>query len=118
VGGDTIQNGAHLYGYPVWRKIGLKDRRTLRLGKDRLLKRLADLPPIDIKGRNSANVLKAVAADGFMHQPGSFSGSVSAVILDSLQKRAGAIAHARNGKPNGLHKVISFDVTRHVRRLR
>jgi hypothetical protein len=108
VGGDAIQNRTHLYSNAVWRKIGLKDRRTLRLGKDRLLKRLADLPPIDIKGRNSANVLKAVAADGFMHQAGSFSGSVGAVVLDSLQKRAGAITHTRNGKMNGLHEVISF----------
>ena len=62
VGGDAIQNRAHLYGNPVCRKIALKDRCTLRRGKDRLLKRPADLPPIDIKGRNSATVLKPVAA--------------------------------------------------------
>jgi len=108
VGGDAIQNRAHLYGHPVGRKIGLKDRRTLRLTEDRLLERFADLSPIDVKGRNSAYVLEAVAADFYMRQSSSCSGIGSAVILDSLQKRAGAIAHTRNGKANGLHEVISF----------
>ena len=73
----------------------MKDRGAVRRGKDSHFERLADLAPIDVKGRHNADILQPVSADHRVDQPRGVRGSRGSIVLDSLQQRAGTVADAR-----------------------
>src|ERR1700758_654234 len=94
----AVQNAAHLYDCAG--KFDFLTEGLCAIGrrKDRLADVETDFTPVDVKSRDNFDVAWPIRTDLPVHQPdGGAVGGGAVIKIDSLDKRAGAVAHADNG---------------------
>ena len=89
------------------RQGALEDAGAVRLGKDRLFERPADLAAVDVEGRHELDVGAAITADRRAHDALERRTLSVAVIFDALHQRAGAVADTGDGHFNFLRHAES-----------
>lgn len=71
----------------------------------------ADLLRVDVEGGDEFNVPYVVFAELDVHQTGHLAGRIGVlVVLDALDQRGGAVAHADDGYANRTHSGCSLCV--------
>ena len=111
---EPVEGRAPLHGDPELADAGEADGVVLP-GEDGLAQVGADLGRVDVEGGHELEVADVVATEHHVHQAGDRLGRIGvAVVLDALDERAGAVAHAGDGDSDGAHELVPFVVV-HVR---
>ena len=95
--GNAVEHRSHAHDHVTRGNVSLKNLGAVRLGKNRLVHIHADFAGIDIESGNHLDVTRQVAADLGVHQTGNPSATTLwGVIMNSLDKRAGAVSYPCN----------------------
>jgi hypothetical protein len=102
---QPVVGHAAVHGHVEVRNVGELDRVVLT-GPDRLGEVLVDFVGVDVEGGRELDVADVVATQVDVHEARDRLGGVGvAVVLDALDERGGAVAHADDGDADLLGRV-------------
>ena len=111
---ETVERRAPLHLDPEVGELAELDG-VVDLGEQRLARVETDLGGVDVEGGDELEVPDVVAAELDVHQAGHQIRRIGvAVEVDALHQRAGAVAHAGDGKSDRAHWGSSWRVARSV----
>ena len=102
--GVTIENAAHLHDRARARYFFAKDFGTIRRRKNGFAHIQADFAPVDIESGYDFDIVRLIVSDPAVHEAnrGAITGN-TAIKIDPLDERTGAIAYAHNSNTNLIH---------------
>jgi hypothetical protein len=97
VRGDAVEHRPHGDPDAVVRKRLLENLRAVGQREYRVFERLPDLAPVHVECGHDTDVVDPVTPYEWMHDPRDVGAVTVSVVLESLDERAGTVAHARDG---------------------